>query len=203
VTKIIDDILKFFHRLGAWCCLFMVLITAQQVIARYFFSASSIAMQELEWHLFGTAIMLSVAWTWKLDEHVRVDIFYGRWSKRRQAFIDLVGILCFAMPTCLILIWFGASYAADSLQFNQTIITDHWARAWFPEQSLWYAVASPIEIALRSFVLQGESSPDPGGLSGRWLIKAMIPLAGVLLSLQGLNQLLRTFKKLMLETEKR
>lgn len=188
-TRLIDYISRFCHRVASWLCLLIVIITTQQVIARYFFSASSIAIQELEWHAFGLMIMLSVAWTWRQNDHVRVDIFYSRWTERRRAAIDIFGILFFALPTFVILIVYGWSYAAESLTFTNTTLPNQWSQAWFPKESMWYAVMSHVESFMRTTILQGEASPDPGGLPGRWLIKASIPLAGILLLSQALCQL--------------
>jgi TRAP-type mannitol/chloroaromatic compound transport system permease small subunit len=38
-----------------------------------------------------------------------------------------------------------------------------------------------------------EVSPDPGGLPGRYLLKAMIPAGFILLILQGISQAIKNF----------
>ena len=43
----------------------------------------------------------------------------------------------------------------------------------------------------------GEGSPDPGGLSHRWILKAMIPAGFALLLIQSLAALLRAFVSLV------
>ena len=40
------------------------------------FQQGSVALQELEWHLFALIFLLGAAYTLKHDEHVRVDILY-------------------------------------------------------------------------------------------------------------------------------
>ncbi len=55
---------------------------------------SSNAWLELQWYLFGAAFMLAAAYTLKQNEHIRIDIVYGLWSRRVQHWIDLLGISC-------------------------------------------------------------------------------------------------------------
>ena len=71
----------------------LVLLTFEQVVARYLFNEASIAIQELLWHLFGFLFLISLGVTLKNDRHVRVDIFYGRLGEKGKAWIDTIGIL--------------------------------------------------------------------------------------------------------------
>jgi TRAP-type mannitol/chloroaromatic compound transport system permease small subunit len=65
------------------------------VVLRYAFNNSSIALQELEWHLFSAMFLLSIAYGLQNDTHVRVDVFYLNFSLKTQAFIDIIGSLVF------------------------------------------------------------------------------------------------------------
>ncbi|MFQ5848317.1 MAG: TRAP transporter small permease subunit, partial [Candidatus Methylomirabilales bacterium] len=101
----------------SWIALVLVLVVAWNVIVRYLFHRGSVAMQELEWHLFGPLFLLTAAYTLVYDEHVRVDILYSRFSARTRAYVDFVGSLLFLIPVCIIIIWtswsfIGASWAA-------------------------------------------------------------------------------------------
>jgi TRAP-type mannitol/chloroaromatic compound transport system permease small subunit len=69
---------------------------------RYFFKSGSIAMQEMEWHLFSVIILLGVAYTLKEDGHVRVDLIYDRLSNKRKAVINMVGVVLFILPIALL-----------------------------------------------------------------------------------------------------
>ena len=50
-----------------------------------------------------------------------------------------------------------------------------------------------VPFALESFI-HSETSPDPGGLSNRWIVKSIIPCAFILILLQSLNDLIRRLK---------
>ena len=63
--------------------------------------------------------MIGAAYTYKKNEHVRVDIFYHGLSQRNKAKIDLVGNLIFLMPLSLSIIYFCWDYAANSWAFKE------------------------------------------------------------------------------------
>ena len=159
----VNRLSRFCESLAGWLTLALVLVTAEQVIARYLFDASSIGMQELEWHLFGSLFMLALASTLAHDEHVRVDIVYGRLTPGQQRWINTVGYLVFLLPTCLVLIFYGAAFVTQARSYG----------------------THNVDAGLWEWLLAGERSPDPDGLPARWLIKAMIPLGASLLLLQG------------------
>jgi len=84
----------------------MTLVIGFDVVMRYLFHRGSVALQELEWHLFALVFLLSAAYTLKHDGHVRVDIVYqSRWmNARRRAWVDLFGGLFLLLPFCLLII---------------------------------------------------------------------------------------------------
>ena len=85
--------------------LFLVLITVTDVTLRYLFHAGSVAFQEMEWHLYAANFIMAAAWTMLRDGHVRIDILYNRLNPKKKAVIDLVGVLIFCIPFCLIILW--------------------------------------------------------------------------------------------------
>jgi len=102
----IDSIAEWTGRAVSWLVLAMVLLIAYDVAMRYLFQAGSVALQELEWHLFALLFLLGAAYTFKHDGHVRVDILYHgrRMSHRGRAWIDLLGGLLLLVPFCLLII---------------------------------------------------------------------------------------------------
>lgn len=96
---------KFADFIGAITAIAMVLMILNvfyDVVMRYFFRDSSIAMQEMEWHLFSVIILLGVAYTLKEDGHVRVDLVYDRLSHKKKAMINMVGAVVFILPIALL-----------------------------------------------------------------------------------------------------
>ncbi len=80
----------------------MILNVFYDVITRYFFNTGSIAMQEMEWHLFSVIILLGISYTLKEDGHVRVDLVYDRLSSRKKAMINMVGSVAFILPIAIL-----------------------------------------------------------------------------------------------------
>lgn len=83
-----------FGRLAAWTCLALVLLVAGDVLARYFFRAGTIWLQELEWHLIPPIALLGMSYMLLNDEQVRVDVLYERYSPRGKAIVEVAaGVL--------------------------------------------------------------------------------------------------------------
>lgn len=96
---------KFADIIGTITAITMVLMIINvfyDVVMRYFFKAGSIAMQEMEWHLFSVIILLGISYTLKEDGHVRVDLIYDRLSQKRKALINMVGVVLFILPISLL-----------------------------------------------------------------------------------------------------
>ncbi len=100
----------------SWLCLFMALLTAAVVLLRDGFGVGSIAAQEAITYLHGCLFMLAAAYTLKHDGHVRVDIFYRRFSPRARAWVNSVGGIVFLLPFCVFLFGVSWTYVTESWQ---------------------------------------------------------------------------------------
>lgn len=94
------------QRLGD-VCNFLVLaacvVSAGNAMIRYAFGYSSNSWLELQWYMFAIFVMFGASYTFKRNEHVRVEILYLMLSERGQLWLDLIGTLCFLIPSCLLL----------------------------------------------------------------------------------------------------
>ncbi|MDX1634937.1 MAG: TRAP transporter small permease subunit [Marinobacter sp.] len=97
----------------------MVLNVFYDVLARYAFNDVSIAMQEMEWHLFAVVFMLGIAYALRTDGHVRVDVFYDRWGDKAKAWVNLVGALVFVVPFALLIAYYGYSYTMEAYNLGE------------------------------------------------------------------------------------
>jgi TRAP-type mannitol/chloroaromatic compound transport system permease small subunit len=88
---------------------------------RFVFHIGSVALQELEWHLFAVLFLLGASYTLKHDGHVRVDIFYQSkyLSDRHRAWIDLLGTLIFLLPFCVLIIVASWEFVATSFSIGE------------------------------------------------------------------------------------
>ncbi len=153
LNKIAGWIDRVNERIGnatAWLTALLVLVVCYDVFTRYLLKESLVAVQELEWHLFAFIFLLAAAYTLKHDRHVRVDVFYVKFSPRLKAWVNLFGTLVFLIPFSLVVILSSRNFVWMSFKI-------------------------------------GETSPDPGGLPARYILKAAIPMAFILVLLQGIS----------------
>jgi TRAP-type mannitol/chloroaromatic compound transport system permease small subunit len=102
---------KYFDRfsdLMGWIAgalnLVMLINVFYDAIMRYFFRTGSIALQELEWHLFSMVFLFGIAYALKEDGHVRVDVLYDRFSPRWKATVNIGGTLLLLLPLSVLVI---------------------------------------------------------------------------------------------------
>ena len=98
----------------------LVCVVIVVVIGRYFFDIGSVALQELATYLHATIFMLGISYTLKHDEHVRVDIFYRKFSKKKQAMVNVIGGLIFILPISIFIGWSSWDYVLASWLIMET-----------------------------------------------------------------------------------
>lgn len=157
----IEQALDRFSNLVGWISAALLLVLLVNVffdaIMRYFFRSGWIALQELEWHIFSVVFLFGIAYALKEDGHVRVDVFYDRFSPKWKAVVNIAGTLLFLIPLSLLII----------------------------NGSLWY---------VQEAYTMNEISGDPGGLTNRYLIKAIIPTSFVLLVISAVGFIVRNIR---------
>ncbi|MCB1936426.1 MAG: TRAP transporter small permease subunit [Nitrosomonas sp.] len=108
-----------FGWIAGWLCILMIAVVFFDVIARYLFESGSIAMQELEWHLFAAVFLLGAAYTMREDAHVRVDVFYAKLPVRKKAVIDLFGTVFFVIPMYTLILYSSYDFVAYAYEFQE------------------------------------------------------------------------------------
>lgn len=115
--QLLERLSEHTGRLFSWMLLLMVLVTFLVVVLRYAFNVGWIAMQESITYLHAMAFMMGMAYTLKHDGHVRVDIFYRKWGRRRRAWVDLLGSLLLLLPVCIFITWSSWAYVLSSWHY--------------------------------------------------------------------------------------
>ena len=106
-------------RFASWLNLALILLICTDVLLRYVLNETEAWILELEWHLFAAVFLLGAASTYKEDQHVRVDVFYSRFSPSRKAWVNLLGNIVLLLPFLFIAIRASWSYAAYSFQIGE------------------------------------------------------------------------------------
>lgn len=152
----LELLIKWVGYLAGFALAALILLVVYDALMRYLFQSGSIALQELEWHLFDVVIMLGIAYTLQRASHVRVDIFYDQYSDKMRHIINIIGAIFFILPFSLMIVYVGFDFVL--LSFEQL-----------------------------------EASSDPGGLSYRFIVKSLLPIAFVLLIVQTLSEVYKEF----------
>ncbi len=98
LSRAIDALSEFVGRWVAWLILAAVLISAGNAIVRKVFNNSSNGLLEIQWYLFAAVFLLAACYTLLRGEHVKIDVIFGRFSKRTQIGIEVFGLLVFLLP---------------------------------------------------------------------------------------------------------
>lgn len=111
------------HFSVSFAVFFFVLIIFGGVILRYFFNTSFVALAELEWHVFAFIFLIGAGYTLLHDGHVRVDILYSMMSHKSKAWVDLIGVLIFLIPSCYVVLtttipWVIVSYEIGEVSLD-------------------------------------------------------------------------------------
>lgn len=159
---VLKKIISKTGKISSWFSLALVLLISTDVLLRYVFNFSTAALYEMEWHLFAIIFLLASPYTLQKNKHVRVDVFYNNFSKRKKNIIDLIGNIIFLIPFSFIIFYTSLPFVEDSFSIF-------------------------------------ESSPDPGGLPYRFIIKSIIPIAFFLLMIQGILNTIKNYNNIKIK----
>lgn len=120
LSAAIDRLTKVFGWVAAWLVLLSALISAGNAMSRYLFSLSSNAWLEIQWQMFAGIFLLGGAYVLQVNEHVRVDLFYGSAPHRRKLWIDVIGIPLFLFPSVLTIGYFSWEFFLTSFESGET-----------------------------------------------------------------------------------
>lgn len=121
LISLIDSLNERIGRGTAWLILVMVLLICYDVAMRYLFQQGSVALQELEWHLFALIFLLGSAYTLKHNGHVRVDLlFHSRFvSDKQRALINIIGNLFFLLPFCILILYTSWPFVENAFYYQE------------------------------------------------------------------------------------
>ncbi|TBH20844.1 TRAP transporter small permease subunit [Thermus thermamylovorans] len=119
VSRGIDALTEGVGRVVLWLVLLVALLSAGNALMRYGFSYSSNAYLEAQWYMFSLIFLFGGAYALKHNAHVRIDLVFGRLSKRTQAWIDVVGTVLFLLPMAAGVIYLAWPWAMASWSIRE------------------------------------------------------------------------------------
>jgi TRAP-type mannitol/chloroaromatic compound transport system permease small subunit len=142
----LEKVPQFFGRLGSWLILPLIGVIMFDVLTRKLFGGaiqqwiqetplyhvlSPTKLQESEWHLHALVFLLAIGFSYTMNAHVRVDVLREKVSDRKQAWIEMLGIIIFLLPyllvigyLCLNFIW--RAYDSNEASAAMTGLSHRW-----------------------------------------------------------------------------
>ena len=139
-------------RLGVfanWMVLLSCLISAGNAMMRYAYDMSSNAWLEIQWYMFAAMVLFGASYTLRMNEHVRVDIFYTMLPERGKEWLDLLGTAIFLVPSMLVIAWYSWPFFMQSLAVRE--------ESWNAGGLIRYPVKFLIPLGFTLVALQGIS----------------------------------------------
>ena len=170
LSRLIDRMNEWIGRWVAWLVLAAVLISAANAVSRKAFNMSSNAFLEIQWYLFAAVFLLASGYTMLRQEHVKIDVVSGRFSKRTQIWIEIVGICVFVFPFVYMIIKLAMplvinAYVTQEMSSNAGGLIRWPVFALLPLGLLLLGVQGISELIKRVAYLRG-LVPDPSKKRG-------------------------------------
>lgn len=105
LAHLIDALNDRFGSIAKWAVFLSCFISATNAAVRYAFDYSSNAFLEIQWYMFAACVMLGASQVLRVNEHVRVDVIYGRFPARGRVYIDLFGLVFFLLPVMSVMLY--------------------------------------------------------------------------------------------------
>ena len=165
LSKKIDALSEWVGRWVAWLLLFAVLISAANAVVRKAFNMSSNGFLEIQWYLFAATFLLASGYTLMRQEHVKIDVISGRFSKRTQVWIDIIGICVFLFPFVIVIIKLAMPLVINAFVTKEVSSNAGGLIRWpvfalLPAGLLLLGIQAVSELIKRIAFLQG-LIPDP------------------------------------------
>jgi TRAP-type mannitol/chloroaromatic compound transport system permease small subunit len=156
------------EKVGYICNLLVLLsclVSAGNAMIRYAFGYSSNGWLEAQWYMFAILVMYGASYTFKRNEHVRVEIFYLFLTERGQLWLDMIGTLFFLIPACLLLSYlswpfFMQAYSVGEVSGNAGGLIRWPIKFVIPAGFVFLALQGVSEVIKRIAALQGYVTID-------------------------------------------
>lgn len=121
-TRLSSALSRFFRLLGravSWVWIVLIAVVVLNVTMRYLFGEGRIEFEEIQWHLYAIGFLLGLTTCMDTDQHIRVGVFHDRMHPRRQAWVDLYGLLLLFFPFVTMVLWFSLPFVQYSYQISE------------------------------------------------------------------------------------
>jgi TRAP-type mannitol/chloroaromatic compound transport system permease small subunit len=115
VLRIIDHISEWEGKIFSFLVVVATLQICYELVLRYVFNAPTTWGLDMTLYLCSTTYIMAGAYAMRYDAHIRIDVFYTRWSPRTQAFCDLFFADVLFFIFCGLLVWHSGAWFWEAL----------------------------------------------------------------------------------------
>lgn len=119
ILKLIDQIVVGVGRGTSLLLPLLMIVIISNVLLRYGFNLGLVELEELQWHINAIAVLGCLAFAYRDDAHVRVDVWYAKFSARGKALVEIIGGSLFLMPFVVCIGWFAWGSFAYSFSIRE------------------------------------------------------------------------------------
>lgn len=148
IIKVIDQISIWSGKAVSWLIFPMIGVLVWEVLVRYITRPTLWAV-DIATMTYGAHFFLAGAMTLYLGKHIRTDFFYGKWSPKTQAWVDVICYVFLFLPGMVMFAWLSWDFFAESWDLKEDLMTT-WRPPAYP-----YKLVIPVSAAL--ILLQGIS----------------------------------------------
>lgn len=173
ISHTLDRMITQVGKIAAWASLGMIVVTVFDVVTRNFSQSGwgflrdlvahqqnffgSTQLQELEWHLHTVLFALCLGYAYMADGHVRIDLVRERLPERVRWWIEVIGVVFFLLPVCVLIGWFSVDFTISSLQQHEisnsaTGLTHRWIIKAFIPLGFLLLIFAGVAVLLRKLV---------------------------------------------------
>jgi TRAP-type mannitol/chloroaromatic compound transport system permease small subunit len=148
ITQVIDQISIWSGKAVSWLIIPMIAVLGWEVFIRYVDRPTLWAV-DIATMTYGTHFFIAGAMTLCMGKHIRTDFFYGKWSSKTQAWVDVLCYLFLFLPGMVMFAWLSWDFFAESWDLKEKLMT-----TWRPP-AYFYKLVIPVSASL--ILLQGIS----------------------------------------------
>ena len=119
IESFCDKFAKYIGVINSFLLILMMINVAFDALNRYIMNSNSVALQEMEWHLFSVIILLGLSYSLNEEGHVRVDILYTGFSEKKKAIVNMTGVILFILPLSLLVAYGSINFVEKSFIFME------------------------------------------------------------------------------------
>lgn len=148
IIRAIETIIEWSGKIVCWLVLIFTIVLGYEIVLRYAFNAPTKWAFDISYMLGGSYFWLGEGYTLLKKKHVRIDIFYRTFSKRKQALVDIFFSLIFFFPLWGVLLYKLIPYVYLSWVTDERSMQGYWMPILYP-----FKTVMPVGVAL--LLLQG------------------------------------------------